>query len=84
MKMTEIETTSRTRGGEPDCALNRRTPVRRTAAAELGDDVRWERVARLRAAIEAGTYAVSREALAERLMEHMLAAGRGSSPGQKL
>jgi len=36
---------------------------------EQGNEVRWERVARLKAAIEAGTYDVSSEALAERLME---------------
>lgn len=61
----------------PDSALNERSPVRQTAAA--GGDVRWERVARLKTAIEAGTYCVPSEALAERLMEHMLAPGRRGS-----
>ncbi len=65
-----------------DSALNERGPVRQAAAA--GDDVRWERVARLKAAIEAGTYCVSSAALAERLVERMLAAGRRGSPGRDL
>jgi anti-sigma28 factor (negative regulator of flagellin synthesis) len=58
-----------------DCALNVHRPGRPVLMAEPADDVRWERVARLRAAIEAGTYFVSSEALAERLMERMLRAG---------
>ncbi len=65
------------KANRPDYALNGRGPVRQTAAA--GGDVPWERVARLKTAIEAGTYCVSSEALAERLMEHMLAPGRRGS-----
>ncbi len=63
------------REGGPDSALNGRRPVRQMAAAAAGDDVRWERVARLKAKIEAGTYGVSSAALADRLIEHMLRAG---------
>ncbi len=74
MKTTEIKRTWQRTEAEPDSALNGGSPRRTAPAAEDGD-VRWERVARLKAAIENGTYRVSSEALAERLIEHMLRAG---------
>lgn len=40
------------------------------------DDVRWEKVLSLRAAIACGRYRISAEALAGKLIEHMLAAPR--------
>jgi hypothetical protein len=79
MKMTLMKMRFGMKGTGSDCALNGRGRVRPGPAAEPVDDVRWERVARLKAQIESGTYVVSSEALAERLMEHML---RGGSHGR--
>jgi flagellar biosynthesis anti-sigma factor FlgM len=75
MKMTKINARPQGMEAGTDSALNgRRREPQRFEAATSGD-VRWERVARLKAAIETGTYRVSSEALAERLIEHMLRAG---------
>jgi flagellar biosynthesis anti-sigma factor FlgM len=45
-------------------------PLEIEAGAEH-DDVRIEKIARLRAAIANGTYSVSAEALAEKMIEHI-------------
>jgi hypothetical protein len=72
MKISEMLTRN---GAAPDSALTGRWLWRPVLAAQASDDVRWERVAQLKAAIEAGTYSVSSEALAERLIEHRLRKG---------
>jgi len=75
MKMTKSNARQQGMEAGPDSALNgrRREPQRFEAAT--CDDVRWEQVARLKAAIDTGTYHVSSEALAERLIGHMLRSG---------
>ncbi len=73
--MTKIRARPQAMEAVPDSALNGRRWEPQPAGAAISDDVRWERVARLKAAIEAGTYQVSSEALAERLIGHMVRAG---------
>jgi flagellar biosynthesis anti-sigma factor FlgM len=53
---------------------NEECPREVEADAEL-DEARLEKIQRLRAAIADGTYSVSAEALAEKMIEHMSEAG---------
>jgi flagellar biosynthesis anti-sigma factor FlgM len=47
----------------------------------IGESVRWEKVAFIRAALAAGTYFVSADAVAAKLVESMLSGGH-SPPGE--
>ncbi len=64
-------------------AMTNPVRVKRVSAEETQSDVRMEKVELLRAAIANGSYAVSSEALADKLIEHMRELDESGEPGRR-
>ncbi|WP_182277017.1 flagellar biosynthesis anti-sigma factor FlgM [Granulicella sp. 5B5] len=64
-------------GAMDDTAMTNPARLKRLPVEDAPDDVRVQKVERLRAAIASGRYSVSSDALAGKLMEHMRALDDG-------
>jgi flagellar biosynthesis anti-sigma factor FlgM len=63
-----------------DTAMTNPARLKRVSVEDAPDDVRMEKVERLRAAIASGRYSVSSDVLADKLMEHMRELDGGELP----